>query len=258
MTVERIQYLTDFDTNSGVTEDFTSFHEESPSVKVESGQYIEKDIGQMTNFAMAAWVNFSNIDNGKLRILLGTNASGIGKAIDFTMSAAGWKVQYVEIASHTGVPSSIDQEAEFKRRGFEFYSNKYYKVLVYLSGGTLTVKFDGKPALHITNYVPTGTLWGLSGRDSFSYVNVSDIRVYENQVFYGNVNINGIHQGDQGRVRMYDQTFYTIVEDVECDSSGNYMIFLEDDPLSLNKYFMIGYVDNRKDIQPRGVANITL
>jgi hypothetical protein len=258
MSRTRIQYIADFDTNSGVVESSPIFKDEAPGLGVQTTTHGVNDITDISNFAISGYVRFSDIAGGKARVVFGATVAGVGKAIDFVMSGAGWKVQYVDITTFDGAATAVNQEVDFMRRAFEYYSDVWYKFQIIAQGTNLRVIFDGKECFDLTNFAPAGTYVGIAGIDTASFSYFSDLEYWHNQVFYGNVNINGVPQPLEGRAIMFHQTFYNVVEYTATNANGDYMIFIQDDPTNLNKYFLIGYVDNRRDIQPRGVANITL
>lgn len=249
----------DFTLNSGAVNIPSVYKDTSPGILLTSGTHAYYDTaGPFNNAAVTAWVRFTDILDGKFRLHLGCTSAGVGKAIDIVMDATGWKVQYVNISSWDGLPDTVNSEKNFKLRGWEFLSNTFYKLTVYLANNQLKVYFNGALAIDDTNYAPAGGYMGISGIDTNTSTYVSDMYFYEEQCLWGNVNINGIAQATSGRAVLFSQDIVEVVEYSATNADGDYLIFLEDDPVNLNKYFLIGFIADQTDIQPRGVSNITI
>jgi hypothetical protein len=174
------------------------------------------------------------------------------------MSATGWKIQYVNISSWDGLPDSVNEEKDLKIRGWNFKSDVFYKITIYLANNQLKVYFNNALCVDSLAFSPSGGWMGVSGIDSTTSSYVSDLTYWEEQCLWGNVNINGVPQATSGRAILFSQDIVEVVEYSATNTDGDYLIFLEDDPANLNKYFMIGFIADQTNIQPRGVSNITI
>jgi hypothetical protein len=249
--------LTDYSINNGVTENTTIFKYESPSFELTSGSYIIKDLNRMYNEAITCWLSSSDFTNSKFQILIGCDNAGNGVALRFDMSSSQFFIRLVYISSF-GNPTydSVIIERDLFNI-LNLVNNTFYKISLYLSQDKVGVLFDDVDVFEISNVTFTGNYFGFSGIDTPTSIFVSDIYYYSDSVFYGNVNLNGVPD-DSGNVLMLNQQTYSMVNLDRCDVDGNWMIFLEDDPINFNKYVLIGYISDRPDLQPRGVGNITL
>lgn len=249
----------DFTLNSGLVNIPSIYRDTTPGILLTSGTHAYYDTGSpFTNAAITGWVRFTDHNDGKFRLHLGCTSGGVGKAIDIVMSATGWKVQYVNISSWDGLPDAVNSEFDFKPRGWDFIDNTFYNFKVYLANNHLKVYFNNTLALTEIAYAPAGGFTGISGIDTNTSTYVSDMYYYEEQCLWGNVNINGIPQSVDGRAVLFSQDIVEVVEYSATNTDGDYLIFLEDDPVNLNKYFLIGFIADQTDIQPRGVSNITI
>lgn len=247
--------LTDFTTNSGVTETVATYKYTSPGLVVGSGDYIYHDDGAMTNFATTCWVQFG-ATTAQFRVLLGVTAAGAGKALDFNLTASSQTVSLTNISTFTGVADSTIVSKEMIDR-LTLTSGKWYYLTIIISNNILKVYFGNYYMFETNVYAPGDTYWGFSGMATANSTVVSDVWWYNNQVFYGNVNINGVPDVD-GVAVMFKQVDGAVVDYVQCNTDGEYAILVTDDPTSGNKYFLIGYIQDEPTVQPRGVGNITL
>ncbi len=252
-----LNIITDF-TSSSASESGSVYKTFSPSISLASGDNALYDTtGPFDNVAITAWVRFTDSTDGKVRFHLGCTSGGAGKAIDIVMSATGWKVQYVNISSFDGLPDAVNKEKDFKLRGWEFSDNIFYKITIFLANNQLKVYFNSALAIDENAYSPAGGWTGISGIDTATTTYVDDLVVYQDQCLWGNVNINGVPQATDGRAVLFSQDIVEVVEYSSTNADGDYLIFVEDDPANLNKYFILGFVADQTDIQPRGVGNIT-
>lgn len=250
------RYLTDFDTNSGVTENSAEFSGVSPGLDVPSGAYIVTDNATFDNFGLTTNVKFSSTTASQFRILLGVTVAGVGRALDFNLTSGSHTVSLVNISSFTGVADSTQISKEFAPR-INFETTNWYKVVITIANNVLRVSVGDWWAFESNVFSPTGTLWGFSGMASANTVIASDTYQYTNQVFWGNVNVNGVPNA-AGVAVMFKQFDASVVDYQACNADGDYAILVTDDIAALNKYFIIGYVRDLPTVQPRGVCNLTL
>ena len=241
----------DFTVNNGVNIIPSIYKYTSPGMVFPAATNVQYDTtGPFDNVAFTTWVRFTDIDDGKIRFHIGCTSAGVGKSIDLVMSATNWKIQYNNISSWDGAPDAVNSEKDLRLRGMSFKDAIFYKQLRVYFNNILCIADD--------LYSPAGGWWGISGMDSATTTYVSDTYLYEEQCLWGNVNVNGVPQAIQGRAVLFNQDVVEVIEYSTTNADGDYIIFLEDDPINLNKYFLLGFIADQTNIQPRGVGNITI
>ncbi len=258
MAIQTINRIADYDVNNGVTENTGIFKYTAPSMVLSSGTDIIKNMNRFHNEAFTFWVYFADATASKFEAVLGTDVNGSGVALRFDFSASYSWIRLVQVTNF-GNPTydSVIVEKDVRLIEDGFQNNTWYKCVVYLADDMLKVEFNGVQLFEIETFVPNGTYFGFSGLDTSNNIYISDATYYSDQVFWGNVNLNGVPD-DQGQVLMLKQSTFSLIGRDLCNSKGEWLIFLEDDPANVNKYILIGHILDRPTYQPRGVGNITL
>ena len=257
MALEKLSNLTDFDINVGVTEDAVDYYNSPPSFVVNATDYMVKDMGRFNNEAYTFYTKFDDITTGgKLRIAVGCTSGGVGKAIDIEGTTGAHSVSLVNISTWTGLPDSVlDTKNMYDR--FEFNTTTWYKIEIVIANAMIRVWVNNILVLDNSLFAIAGNYVGITGINSSADVRVSEFWHYTDQVFWGNVNLNGVPNTD-GTVALYNQETYTILGYVYVNAVGDYMLFIEDDPNNLNIFFMTAQIRSLPSTQGKGIGNITL
>jgi len=257
MALEKFLDLTHFDNNTGVTEDPIIYKTNSPSFVMSSGAYAIKDMQRFNNEAYTFYTRWDNVTNGsKLRIALGCTAAGVGKAIDIEGTTGTQSVSLVNISSWTGLADAVLETKNMYDR-FSWSIGTWYKVKILIANNLIRVWVNNINVIDVPLFSVAGNYMAITGINSTSNVRVSDLWHYSDQCFWGNVNLNGVPYSD-GIVAIYNQETFTILGYVNNNDAGDYVIFIEDDPNNLNKYFMTAQIRSLPDTQGKGIGNITL
>lgn len=251
-----IKNLADFTLNSGVVENATIYNDVTPALDVDTGTYIYHDSTDISNFGLICYVRFGDVTASQFRILLGVNSSGVGRALDFNMTGSSQTCAFVTISSFTGAADTTLVSKEFLPR-IPLIDDTFYKISVVIANDIIKVFVNNYIMFESTSFVPTDSIWGYSGMSTSTLVYVSDTYWYKDQVFWGNVNLNAVPDGD-GVATLYNQGTHALVSRVQCNDDGDYTLLVDDDPANFTKYFLIGNITTLTNIQPRGVGNITL
>jgi len=185
--------------------------------------------------------------------------NGAGSYSDTTVDeAAIYDIELTQPqAEHHYNVGTTEIVKDLKTRAFELANDAWYPFKIIIANDILKVFFNGIMCIETSAYAPNGNWWALSGIDTGTDVFFSDVYYFESQVFFGNVNVNGVPDAD-GRAVLFNQDTPKMLQNGFSNVNGDYAILIEDDPASGNKYFLLGYVDDRHDVQPRGIGNITL
>lgn len=255
--------VADFTTNSGTANLSYIYNTVSPSIAIDNGEYIIKDQTSLDNFALTFYFRFASVANNNMRVHLGSDGTGLGNCLNLSLDASkNATLTYGELTTPgwiNAIDTSIKQRQYLINNGWNVqnptYVQRWTKVSIVIVNDILEIYYDNLLFYKDESYTPVGTYFGFSNNSSVSTY-ISDVYVYENQIFYGNVNIDGTIYSSGGYVNAYYLHDMSLYKRVECDSQGRYALFIEDDPLNLNKYYIIGYYNSRADVQPRGVSNL--
>ncbi len=256
MTVIAHTDVADFDTNSGVVNTNTAFHSIAPSFAYDAGDYVITDIGRFNNEAFKFYMRMDDVTATNFKIMLGCNAVGNGRAIQFDFSSTQ---KWVRLVTTSGIDQAFDtvlQETDIHSK--RIINNDFFvEIKVIISNNKIKVYYQGLLVIDYQNFTIVGNNWGFANLTGSSLVYTSDMFYVYDQIIYGNVNLNGAPDS-RGVVIMYNQSTYDVVEYTVCDPNGEYMIFIDDQPENFNKYFIYGFVNGVGTVQPRGVSNITI
>ena len=249
MTITRFDAIADFDTVSGATD-------AAPGFLLEGSEHILHDNARIHNEVFKFDMQCANITNTKFKFMVGVNSLGIGQALEFDYDGA---TLYIRLVTSNGIDvDHMTAEATMDLTN----------MLVLVNGQSIPIRVeiqDNKIRCRVKNIIvaeyksfsPNGNYFGFANRLNSSNVIITNLIQYSDQIVYGNVNLNGAANAD-GIVVLYNQNTYEVVEYHYTDGDGEYFIFIDDDPIYQNKYFMYGFIEGQTSIQPRGVSNITL
>ena len=256
MTITAITTVADFSTISGVIDTNTTYHTVAPSLSLPVGTYTLTDLGRINNEVFKFHLRLNDTDSTSFKIMLGCDNAGIGRAIQFDFSSTQ---KFVRLVNASGFDVAYDSVIEEKdiQSFFVDTAGLYVACRVEISNNKLRFYYGERLMLETIILTTVGTYWGFCNLTSSTQLYVSDTFVVQDQILFGNVNLNGAADED-GNVIVYNQSTYEVYEYTECDANGEYMVFLDDDPVNQNKYFLYGYVLGIGTVQPRGVSNITL
>lgn len=256
MTIQSINDVAQFSTNSGVVNSSEAFHEIAPAFKYAGGTFIYNDIGKFNNEAFKFYIRMDDVNSTTFKIMLGCDSNGAGQAIQFDFSSTNKWVRFVNTSGWDVLYDSVVVEKEISNL-FRTPNSYFIECKVIVSNNKIRFYYNGMLLIDSTLFSPTSTYWGFCNRSGSSQVWTSDMFYVYDQILYGNVNLNGAADG-RGIVVVYNQATYEVVSYTHCDDNGEYMVFLDDDPANVNKYFLYGFIPGVGTVQPRGVSNITL
>lgn len=256
MAIEAITSINHFDSVVGVVDSMESYHIVSPSLKFAPATSVIKEINRMHNEVFKFHIRMDDVELTKFKIMLGCDAAGVGRAIQFDFDANNKMVRYVNQSGIDVAYDSVIKEKDITNISL-LNNAEYVECKVVISINKVQLFFQNRLCMEVTNFTTVGTNWGFCNLTGSSIVYLSDLYYIYDQILYGNVNLNGAPDS-RGIVSLYNQATYELVKRVICDMNGEYMIFIDDDPANFNKYFLYGYVDGLTNLQPRGVSNITL
>lgn len=237
------------------------FKDISPGIYMGSGEYCVKDQTSLDNFALTFYYKFLNATSSGIRVAFGCDNTGVGYSFDYVISTATdvkYKINQLTTAGWTNAPDTTLYEIDAYHGYVHNISNvnEWRKLSIVIAGSRLQIYTDDDYLFYEDlNFTISGTHWGLASLGT-NVLYISDVYVYENQIFYGNVNIDGTTYSENGYVNLYNQQDMSFVKRSTCDTNGDYMLFIEDDPINQNKYYILGYYSDKKNIQPRGVSNL--
>lgn len=255
MSIQNLNTISSFTTVSGATDNNSIFNEVAPSIELQSSNFIHTPLSKIDNEVYQFYLRMVDVDDTKFKILLGNSNTGSGQSIEIEFNSSE---KLISLVNTSGLDISNDSVIIQRniRDFLNFTNDKWYKIQIEIQSDKIRCFFD-KILCFEFELSLSGLEFGFVNMAGSSNVYVSDLKIYVDQIVYGNVNINGANN-ENGRVVLYNQSTYEIVKYTEVDSNGEYFIFIEDDPLNSNKYFIYGFIENRTNIQPRGVLNITL
>jgi len=255
--ITKLNDLTDYDINSGVVENTSIFKANGKSLELSQNDYISKDLTRFSNETFTTYFRTNQSNNFKFQYLLGCDNLGTGQALRIDGTATTLHFRIVNITTY-GNPSydSVIFEKDFFNI-LNINDDLWYKITIIISNNKLRVLFDGIILIDIINFTPTDNYYGYSAINSTTLTYISDINYYIDQIFYGNINLNGTPD-DNGKILMASQDTMSIQYIENSDINGNWMIFNDGNPINFNKYVLIGYLNDKSSLQPRGIGNITL
>lgn len=256
MTINKVESISYFDTNSGVQESNNEYRTRSPAFQCDPGTYCYKTWTSMSNRVLKMWVNMTDTTATSFKIMLGVDNTGVGRALQFDFSAANKWVRLVNVSGFDVAYDTVIEEIDLHTR-WTWVNDIYEKLQIEIQGAKIRVSYGRITLFERNDMTYVGNHWGFCNLTASSTVYASDVDDIENQIIYGNVNLNGAPD-DDGVVLVYNQQSYELYKKTRCDANGEYFVFIDDDPQNVNKYFIYGYIDGSGTVQPRGVSNITI
>lgn len=233
-----------------------AYHTNPNAFKFGAGTHLNTDMTRSHNEAYTFYLRFNAADTGAFKAVVGGNASGVGIAVQLDFTSTN---KWIRIINSSGLDTSIGSviaEVDIQNQ-IILNDSAFVKCTIIVSQNKLEFYYGNRRIHSITNYTANGNNFALVSLTGSSQTYVSDLIHYGDQVLHGNVNLNGA-PNDGGEVVLYNQSTMEFIKKISCDPNGEYMLFIEDDPLYLNKYFIYGYIKGIGIVQPRGVSNITI
>jgi len=254
--IKHITNISQFDVNNGVDHSYTQFNTTSPSFMLDPATWWLKDNEQFHNEALKVHIRMDDVESTNFKIMFGCTSAGAGRALQFDFSATNKWVRLVNTSGIDQVYDSVIEEVDMHSRR-PFTDALFVSLKIIISNNKLKCWFGNYFLFDIETFSISGTYWGACNLTGSTRVYTGDVTAYSDQVLWGNVNLNG-EPDDLGQVIVYNQDTYQVIDYTYCDSNGEYMVFLDDDPADMNKYFLYGFIPGIVYVQPRGVSNITL
>lgn len=253
MTMTTLYNISDYDISNNVSEDAGNIYENVPGLYFNNTlatPYIIKDMGRINNEVYKTYIKSPTIDSLQFLVCFGCDNLGNGYALEFK---AGF-INLVTLLSY--VPT---QTLATKRHQRQTSSNSWIRVKIVIVNKKCKIFFslENTMAFEIENFIPSGNYFGYYMNGSTVDAYVSDTVHYTDQVLWGNINLNGDNQSD-GRSVLLEQSTLSFIDKDDCDSLGNWAIFVDEDPLDQTRHILLGLIDNKKNIQPKGISGITL
>lgn len=257
MSIELINNIGYYTTVTGVTNSNEAIHTISPALKFTVDSHVLTDQSRMNNEVYKFHLRSENIDATNFKIIVGCDGSNVGPAIELDFTATSKIIRLVNQTALDTNGATIAEKDITTLFDFSNATSQFIECRVEISKNKIRFYYAGRLCIDSTQLVPMGTQFGFLNSPASSIVYVSDPYYYFDQILYGNVNLNGA-PNSKGKVILYNQATYQVVSVTHCDSNGDYMIFVDDDPVNGNKYFLYGFIEDYTASQPRGVSNITL
>lgn len=252
MTINTLYNLTDYDTNSNVTEDNVEFHTTSPCFLMDHTltPYILKDLTRSHNESITTYFKTTDVINFKIQVLFGSNVTGTGYA--FSIEHGLIKL----VTTTTFTESSILISKDISNI-IEFTNDTYYPLKILIVNDKIELYINNLLLIEYIGFTAIDNNIGYHLNGGTANVYISDTIYYDDQIIWGNINLNGQNNED-GIALLFSQLSIEFLTDSRCDENGNWMIFIEEDPVQQNKHILIGEITSKEYLQPKGISNITL
>lgn len=250
--INTLYTLADYDTVSNVSEDFASHHINSPCFLMDHtlNPYIMKDITRNHNESFTSYFKTLDTINFKLQILFGCNNVGDGFAFSIEQGLIKLVTTSLFVQSSVIISKDISNIVTF-------INDQYYPVTVLIVHDKIQIFLNNLLLIEYVGFVAVADNYGYHLNGGTSNVYVSDTIYYDDQIIWGNINLNGQNNED-GIALLFSQLSIEFLTDSRCDENGNWMIFIEEDPVQQNKHILIGEITSKEYLQPKGISNITL
>lgn len=250
--INTLTRLTDYDIVNNVVEDHANYYNISPSFyfNYTLAPYMLKDMGRFHNEAFKFSFNSPDVSNFKFQVLFGCNSSGDGYAVSIENSI----MKLVTVS--TFVETAVLSERGLSR-SMNFANNTYYSFKLVIANAKLQIYLNDNLFMEYNSFSPIANYYGYHLNGSTANVYISDTTYYDDQVIWGNVNLNGENNED-GFSLLFNQISIDLHSYSPCDTSGNWIIFIDDDPIQQNRFILIGAISSKEYLQPKGISSITL
>lgn len=256
MAIVQANSISYYDTNSGVTDDNVTYKSMSPSMSMAAGTYVLKDLTRFNNEVFKFYVRFSDVTNTHFKLMIGIDNMGTGRAVHFDFSSTDAWVRLVNTSGLDQTYDTVITEHNLYNR-MTMVNDQFVECRAEIVNGNFQFYFNGMRVLQSTAFTANANYFGFCNLTTGTQVYVSDVEYIYDQIIWGNVNLDGNPQAE-GIVGCYKQSTLELYKYIRCLTNGAYMIFIDDDPVNANKYFIYGYVKDQGIVQPRGISNITI
>lgn len=250
MAINPIHLLTDYDVNSNVTEDNTEFKTTSPCFKFDQSlsPYILKNMTRFHNETFTLYFKAVNVTTFKLLVMIGSDVTGNGYAISLENNS----IKLVNTAIFVPQTEFVIKDLT---RILSMENDTYYKLSIMVANNKLECFIDDMLVLDYTPFLKYGDYFGYHLNGGTSNVYVSDTIYFDDQILWGEVALVSTPDED-GFVLLFDQTDIGFISRGNCNVNGNYLIFVDEDPLDQNLHIMVGAIST--ELQPKGISNVTI
>ncbi len=243
--------ISDWTQQSNITQDNDTFKYNSPSLFFATGSpsYIIKDLGRHHNESLTFYLRSDDLVNSSFFVLFGCNDLGDGYAIDIKYH----QLRLVTIGTYSETSVILDSSELFWQA-----NNQFHKIKLLIVNSKIQLFFNDGLLLEYDEFTKVGDYIGFHNNNSLSNHWISDSIWYDDQILWGNININGVNNQD-GFVLLYSQFDMAYIQNQSTDDTGNWMMFIEEDPIHQNKHVLVGGINSpTTNLQPKGVSSITL
>lgn len=250
MSINTLYTISDYSLSSNMVEDTDTYKYNSPSLKFATGapSYITKDLERHHNEGFASWIYTPDINSFTFKILFGCDSLGNGFALELSQ----YNIKLINITAYVESGVIIDQPM------YIWITNSHWhKIKLIIANGKVEFYFNEGLILQYNAFSKVGDYFGYHNNNSPVDVYISDTIWYDDQIIWGNVNVNGTKNQD-GFVLLYKQIDITLHQNTLTDISGNWMMLMEEDPIEQNKHVLIGGISSDDNLQPKGISSVTL
>jgi len=252
MSIKTLHNLSDWTLESNVIEDPVNYKNTSPGLFLANtgSPFILYDTTQVHNESFVSW--FKCVDNSllKFQYMFGSNNLGDGFAFEIT------KTDVRLIQTSLFLESAVIMEKDISRIS-TIASNTFTEVKILIVNMKVQLYINHLLIMEYNSFIGVGNHYGYYNHNGNDDIYVSDTIYYGDQIIWGNVNING-QSNQSGFTLLFNQLDINFIESANCDSSGNWMIFIEEDPYQQNKHILVGAILSEQFLQPKGISSITL
>jgi len=136
-------------------------------------------------------------------------------------------------------------------------NSHWHNMKLLISNGKIEFFINGGSILQYNSFEKVGDHFGYHNNNSPTTMYISDTIWYDDQIIWGNVNVNGSNNQD-GFVLLYKQFDITLHQSTITDVNGNWMMLMEEDPIEQNKHILVGGITSDDNLQPKGISSVTL
>jgi len=250
MSINTLYTIADYSIQSNMVEDSILFKYNSPSLNFATGapSYIMKDLSRQFNEGFSFWFYTSNVTTFTIKILLGCDDLGNGYAIELSQ----YNIKLITISTFVESAVILDQYI------YPWLLNSHWhNMKLLISNGKIEFFINDGSILQYNEFVKVGDHFGYHNNNSPVTMYISDTIWYDDQIVWGNVNVNGANNQD-GFVLLYKQIDLILHQSTITDINGNWMMLMEEDPVEQNKHVLVGGITSDDNLQPKGISSVTL
>ena len=249
--INELYDLTDWTSNNGVTENNDIYKYNQPSLLFASGlpSYVMKDLGRQHNDTYITWIRCDTVADIDFKFIFGSNELGDGFAFNLTQ----YNARLINI-------STFNESAEIVNEYVPFMwlaDSTWHEIKVIIINDKIQFYVNNQLLIEYLDFSKVGDYIGFHNNSSLTDTYIGDTIWYDDQILWGNINVNGVNDED-GWIVLYKQTGIEYIENTFADERGNWAIFVKEDPRQQFKHILVGGITSRENLQPKGISSITL